>query len=81
MDTNNGTAPKLRNYCNFSDYITPDGPPTASVGHDEHGPIIRTSPFGRVGPSFGLTFEQWNTWTNTVTAAMNEYFASRIGAL
>lgn len=72
--------PPRRNYCNLSDYYTPDGSPTASVGEDEHGPVIRTSPFGRVGPSFGITFELWTAWTNTVNAAINEHFASRIAA-
>lgn len=81
MDHINDSRPaKRRNYCAVAEYYTPDGPPTASVGQDEHGPVIRTSPFGRVGPALCITFEQWNAWSNTVTSAVNEYFASRIAA-
>lgn len=81
MDTHNDNAPvKRRNYCAVAEYYEPDGPPTAVVHEDQHGPLIRVSPFGHHGPVLGFTFERWNACQSGVNSAVNEYFASRIAA-
>lgn len=69
-----------RNYCAIAEYYEPDGLPTAVVDMDEHGPLIRTSPFGRTGPVLCMTFDRWRQFNTAVEAAVNHHNASRYSA-
>lgn len=63
-------APR-RSYACLGQYVTPDGPPTAVVYQDEHGPMIRTSPFGQSdGVHLSITIERWRQWNAIVEQAI-----------
>lgn len=53
--------------------------PTAVVYQDEHGPMIRTSPFGQSdGVHLSITIERWRQWNAIVEQAIAESVALRL---
>ncbi|OBH13712.1 hypothetical protein A5695_13305 [Mycobacterium sp. E1747] len=64
----------------MAEYYDPDGLPTAVVYEDEHGPLIRTSPFGHHGPVLGMTFDRWRQLSTAVNTAVDAHFATRYSA-
>jgi hypothetical protein len=79
------TDPKAstrRNYACMGQYYTTDGPPQAVVYEDEHGPLVRTSPFSHTdGVHLCITIERWRQWNAIVEQAISNKIASRLSAV
>lgn len=74
--------PPRRMYACMGMYVTPDAPPTAVVYQDEHGPMLRTSPFGHSdGAHLSVTIERWRQWNAIVEQAIAESVALRLAAV
>jgi len=70
-----------RNYACLGDYLEPAGPPIANVSEDQHGPLIRTSPFGTKGLFMCITIERWRQWNAIVEKAIADHVATRLSAV
>lgn len=70
-----------RNYACLGDYYEPQGPPIAVVSEDQHGPLIRTSPFGARGLFMCITIERWRQWNTIVEKAISDAAATRLSTV
>lgn len=83
MGTTKDSKPDGRSYVCVGQAIPSDAPPpTAVVFQDEHGHMIRTSPFGRTdGVHLTITIERWRQWNAVVEKAISDAAAIRLSAV